>query len=75
MVETTAKEKVKAAVIAEKKVATFEKARVAMEKRSSELEVKLRGDRAKTSGGASMNIAWAENVANLKATLEACENK
>ena len=75
MVETTAKEKVKAAVIAEKKVATSEKARVAAEKRSSELEVKLGGDRAKTSGGASMNIARAENVADLKATLEACENK
>ena len=75
MAEATAKEKVKAAATAKKKAAVFEKARVVAEKRSSELEVKLRETELKLVEVASMNTTLAEEVTDLKAALEAYENK
>jgi len=71
----TAKDKEKAAATTEKKAAVFEKASVATEKRSLELEVKLGVAEQKLTKAASLNTAQERELANLKATLEACENK
>ena len=46
-----------------------------MEKRSSELEAKLGKTESKLAEVASLNIALAEELADLKAALEASENK
>ena len=75
MAETTAKEKTKAAATVEKKVAASEKARVSTEKKSSELEAKLGETELKLAEAASLNTAQAEELADLKVALEACENK
>ena len=69
------KDKAKAAATAEKKAAASEKARAAAEKRSSELEVKLGATEQKLAEAASLNTAREEELAALKAALEACENK
>ena len=69
----TVKDKEKAAATAEKKVAAFEKARVAAEKRSS--EVKLGVANQKLAEAASLNTAREGELANLKAALEAYKNK
>ena len=73
--EATFKEKTKATVTTEKKVATSEKARMAAEKRSSELEAKLGETELKLVEATSLNTAQAEELADLKAALEACESK
>ena len=73
--EESVKDKAKVAAIAEKKAAASEKARVAAEKRSLEMEVKLGLTEQKLAEAASLNTAREEELANLKATLEACENK
>ena len=75
MAEVTAKEKTKTTATMEKKATAFEKARVAAEKRFSELEVKLGEIELKLAEAASMNTARVEELADLKAALEACENK
>jgi len=75
MVEVTAKDKTKAATTVEKKVAATEKARVVAEKRSLKLDVKLGETDLKLAEAASMNTAWAEELVDLRAALEACENK
>ena len=71
----TAKDKEKAAATAEKKAAASKKARVAAEKRFSELEVKLGMAEQKLVEAVSLNTAWERELADLKAALEACENK
>ena len=71
----TTKDKEKVAATAEKKAVVFEKASVVAEKRSLELEVKLGVAEQKLTKAASLNTAWEGELANLKATLEACENK
>ena len=71
----TAKEKTKAATIAEKKVATFEKAKVSAEKKSLELKTKLAKTELKLAEAASLNITQVKELVDLKAALEACENK
>ena len=75
VVKANAKEKTKVAATAEKKAAAFEKARVSEEKKSSELEAKLGETELKLAKVASLNIAQAKELADLKAGLEACENK
>ena len=75
VVKANAKEKTKVAATAEKKAAAFEKARVLAEKKSSELEAKLGETELKLAKVASLNIAQAKELADLKAALEACENK
>ena len=72
---TTAKEKVKAAKAAKKKVAASKKARVLAEKKSIELEMKLGETELKLAKAKSLNLAQADELADLNATLEACENK
>ena len=73
--EATSKERAKAAATAEKKVATSEKARVSAEKRFSDLKAKLGETELKLVEAASLNTARAEELADLKATLEGCESK
>ena len=75
MAEATSKERAKAAATAEKKVATSEKARVSAEKRFSDLKAKLGETELKLVEAASLNTALAEELADLKATLEGCESK
>ena len=45
------------------------------EKRMIELEMKLRGTELKLAKVESLNLAQADEISNLKAALEACENK
>ena len=73
--EAIAKEKVKATRTAKKKVAAAKKARALAESKSVELEVQLGGTELKLAEAQSLNTALAEELANLKATLEACEDK
>lgn len=75
MAELTSKEKAKVAVTTEKKAAASEKARVSTEKKSSKLEAKLGEVELKLAEAASLNTAQAEEMADLKVALEACENK
>ena len=73
--EAIAKEKVKATRTAKKKVAAAKKARALAESKSVELEVQLGGTELKLAEAQSLNTALAEELANLKAALEACEDK
>ena len=75
MAEVTAKEKTKTTAIMEKKAIASEKARVVAEKRFSELEVKLGEIELKLAEAMSMNTARVEELVELKAALEACENE
>ena len=69
------KEKVKAAETAEKKTIMAEKARASAESKSAELEVQLGGTELKLAEAQSLNTTLAEELADLKAALEACKNK
>ena len=75
MAKVTEKEKTKTATIVEKKAATFEKAKALAEKKSLELKTKLAKNELKLAEAASLNITQAKELADLKAALEACENK
>ena len=75
MAEVTAKEKTKVAATVGKKAGASERAKAAAEKRSSELEVKLGETELKLAEAASMTTAQVEELVDLKAALEACENK
>ena len=68
----TAKEKGKAA---EKKAQASEKARALVEKRLAEMEMKLGGTELKLAEAESLNLAQADEIVDLKAALEACEEK
>ena len=71
----TMKEKRKVAEATEKKATMSKKARALAKKRSTELEMKLGGTELKLAKARSLNLAHANELADLKATLEACENK
>ena len=71
MAKATTKKKTKAAATVEKKVTASEKARASAKKRSSELEAKLGETKPKLVEVASLNTAQAEELADLKAALEA----
>ena len=60
---------------AEKKAAASKKARVLAEKKSTELEMNLGETELKLVGAESLNLAQADELADLKVALEACENK
>lgn len=66
----TAKEKGKAIEAAEKKAQTSKKARLL-----AEVEDWLGCIKLKLAEAASLNLAQADQIADLKANLEACENK
>ena len=70
-----AKEKIKAADNAVKKVAAVEKARALAEKRFVELLAEQNETDVKLAEVVSLNAAQAEELADLRAALEACEEK
>ena len=71
----TAKEKIKVADIAEKKAAAAEKNRAMAEKRSTKLLAKQNETDIKLVEAINLNTAQAEELADLRAALEACEEK
>ena len=70
-----AKEKLKAADSAKKKAAATEKNRDLAEKRCAELLAKQNETDVKLAQAISLNTAQAEELADLRAALEACEEK
>ena len=73
IVIATIKEKGKAAEAIEKKAQFAEKARLVVEKKLTELEVKLGGTELKLVEAESLNLVQADEIADPKAALEACE--
>ena len=71
----TAKEKMKAAETAEKKAVAAKKNRALAEKRSTELLAKKNETYVKLAEAISLNTTQAEELADLKAALGACEEK
>ena len=71
----TAKEKIKAADITEKKAAAAEMNGALVGKRSAELLAKQNETDVKLAKTISLNTAQAEELADLRAALEACEEK
>ena len=69
------KEKVNAAETTKKKAVAAEKARALVESKFVELEVQLGATELKLAKAQSLNTALTEELADLKATLEACEDK
>ena len=70
-----AKEKSKAAEATEKKAQSSKKAHQVAEKGRVEVESWLEGVEMKLAEANSLNLAQADQIADLKETLEACENK
>lgn len=75
VVEAKVKDQKKATEAAEKKAQASEKAWALAEKGRTELEMKLGGTELKLAEAKSLNLAQADEIANLKVTLEAYENK
>ena len=73
--EDTAKEKGKVAAIAKKRAQSAEKAQLAAEKRLAEMEAKLGGVKLKLVEAESLTLAQAEEITDLKAALDASEEK
>ena len=71
----TAKEKLKAAESAEKKAVAAEKNKALAEKRYAELLAKQNETEVKLGEAISLNTSQAEELADLRAALEACEQK
>ncbi|KAK9990268.1 hypothetical protein SO802_025253 [Lithocarpus litseifolius] len=71
----TARDKAAAAENAEKKAQSSEKAKQLAEKRAAKLEAMLSETELKLAQAESLAMAHADKVADLKATLEACEEK
>ena len=65
----------KAAKTMKKKATASEKVKALAKKRSVELEMHLGGTELKLAQAKSLNTAQAKDLADLKAALEACENK
>ena len=74
-VAKTAKEKLKAAESAEKKAAAVEKNRALAEKRCAELLAKQNETDVKLVEAISPNTSQAKKLTDLRAALEACEQK
>ena len=70
-----AKEKIKAADTVEKKAAAAEKNRAMAEKRFAKLLAKQNETDVKLVEAISLNTAQAEELVDLRAALEACEEK
>lgn len=71
----TANDKSEAIVAVERKAKDSKKARALVEKRLTELDVKLSGIELKLAEAESLNLAQANEIADLKAALEVCEDK
>ena len=75
MAVKTVKEKMKAAEITEKKAAAVEKNKALTEKRSAELLTKQNETDVKLAKAINLNTTQAEELADLRAALEAYEEK
>ena len=75
VVATTVKEKGKAAEAAEKKAQSSEKAWLVAERNLAKVEDKLGAIKLKLTEVANLNLAQANEIANLKVALEACVTK
>ena len=75
VVEATVKDKDKAVKNAEERIRAAERARALAEQRVGGLEVKLRGTELKLAEAESLNSASAKEIVELKAALEASEDK
>ena len=73
--EAIVKEKVRAAKTKEKNATVAEKARALAESKSTKLEVQLGSNVLKLAEAQSLNTTLTEELADLKATLEAYKNK
>ena len=71
----TAKEKIKAADTVEEKATAAEKNRAMAEKRSAKLLAKQNETDVKLAEAINLNTAQAEELVDLRAALEACEEK
>ena len=71
----TAKEKMKAAETAEKKAAAAKKNKALAEKRSTELLAKQNETYVKLAEAFNLNTTQAEELADMRAALGACEEK
>jgi len=71
----TAKEKTKTVESTEKKAAAAEKSRASVEKKSAELVTGQNETEMKLAEATSLNSTLSKEVADLRATLEACESK
>ena len=75
VVVTTVKDKGKVAETVEKKAQAFEKAHILANKRLTKMDVKLGGMELKLAKARSLNLTQTNEIADLKAALEACEEK
>ena len=75
VVEDTAKEEGKAVDATEKRAQTAKKARLVAEKKLAEVEAKLGGIKIKLTEAESLTMAQADEIADLKAALDASEDK
>ena len=75
MAVDTAKEKGKAADAVEKRAQSAEKARLVVEKKLAEMEAKMGGTELKLAEAKSLTLAHADEIADLKAALDASEEK
>ena len=71
----TTKEKHKVVKAAEKKAQSSEKARLLAEEKVAKVEGRPDGVELKLAEADSLNLAQADQIADLKAALESCENK
>lgn len=70
-----AKEKMKIVESAEKRAAATEKSRASAKKKLAKLVVQQNETKTKLIETTSLNSTLSEEVADLQAALEACENK
>jgi len=70
-----AKEKGKATKATKKKAQFAEKARLVVEKKLTEIKVKLGGTKLKLAEVESLNLAHVDEIVDLKAPIETCEEK
>ena len=73
--EVASRERAKIAVTTEKKVTASEKAKALAKKRLMDFEAKVGETELKLAETESLNSTWAEELADLRATLEGCESK
>ena len=71
----TAKDKIKAIDVAEKRAVVAEKGQALVEKRLAELTTEQNKTNLKLAKAASLNMALNKELADLRAALEACEKK
>lgn len=75
IVMATTNDKSEATTATERKAKDSKKAWALAEKRLTKLDVKLGGTELKLAEVESLNLTQADEIANLKAALEACEGK